>query len=108
MTVRVLERGAQRFAHLPWSAVGWPVILKTEARRNSMSDIVRVYVRTGVHHDYPGADFFASRDGLTVTRPYADGRSGEETVAVFAPGKYSHAEKLPAETPPPDDTPLVG
>jgi len=45
---------------------------------------------------------------LTVTRPYADGRSGDETVAVYPRGQYLRAERLPEGTPPPDNTPLVG
>jgi hypothetical protein len=68
-----------------------------------MPDTVRVHTGIGGHHDYPGADFSVSREGLlTVTRRYADGRLGEDTVAVFAPGHYEYAEKVPEDTAPPE------
>jgi hypothetical protein len=73
-----------------------------------MPDIIRVHIRTGLSYDHPATGFAVGPDQtLTLTRPYADGRSGDETVAVYPRGQYSRAERLPEGTPPPDNTPLV-
>ncbi len=71
-----------------------------------MPDIIRVYDKSGQHHDYLGADFFTDPDVLTVTRPPSDDDPVPRIVAVWAKGHYTHAERLPEGTPPPDNTPL--
>ena len=66
-----------------------------------MAEIVRVHIRPGVYYDHQADDFSVSRDGLTLTRHHTDGSLGEESVAVYAPGNFQRAERLPEGAPPP-------
>ena len=73
-------------------------------QRGSSPEVIRVHVPGG-YHDHVADDITVTREGMTVWRETTWG--SRQTVAHYGPGQYLRAERVPADTPPPDNSPKV-